>query len=80
MTNRLHLEWLTDDHDCETCGYSEASGMRASLDGHVILELIPRAHCFGGDNWSEREAFELLLEKLGYPVAIEETAAGETNE
>jgi hypothetical protein len=56
-TRRLDVEWLTDKHECETCGGSWASGARVHLDGEQILELIPLAHCFDGEDWSEADVY-----------------------
>lgn len=62
----IRIEWLTDDHDCETCGSSYAQGARVTLNGEAILELIPSAHCYDGDNWSESQVYEMVFRHLGY--------------
>lgn len=68
---KIKIEWLSDDYDCDTCGFSCSEGARVTLDGVVLLELIPLAHCFGGDDWDEREIFAKTLDKLGYDLEME---------
>lgn len=64
----IKIEWLEDDCDCETCGWSSASGARVSLGGKIILEKLPRASCFGCDSWYPEDIYRLILEHLGYRV------------
>lgn len=64
----IKIEWLHDDHDCETCGASYAEGARVTIDGAVALDLQPVAHCFDGKNWQDDDVYKLILEKLGYTV------------
>jgi hypothetical protein len=64
----IKIEWLSDYIDCETCGGNDADGARVTIDGFVALELIPHAHCFGGDHWDERAVYRSILEHLGYTV------------
>lgn len=65
---KLEIEFLHDDYDCDDCGYSYSEGCRVHLDGNLILELNPVAHCFGGIHYDTNEMYNLLLEKLGYEV------------
>lgn len=69
MSN-LKIEWLSDSSDCETCGSAWAGGaVVTDLDsGNVVLELLPIASCFGGDDWSESDVFRELLKVLGHTV------------
>lgn len=66
--NIIHIEWLHDDWDCETCGWSWAEGARVTLNGETFLELIPSAHCFGGDHWSNDAVYLEIMKKLGYTI------------
>lgn len=65
---RLEFEWLTDECECDTCGYGYAEGANVTLNGEVILSLKPVASCYGGDDYSPQEVFVRVLEKLGYDV------------
>jgi len=67
----IAIEWLTDVHDCETCGSSWAQGARVTLDGETILEMVPVAHCFGGDNWDETQVYEAIFRHIGYSLQEE---------
>jgi len=65
---KIHIEWLSDDHYCETCGTSFATGARVFADGTVFLDLEPVAHCFDGKNWTEEDVYREILRKLGHEV------------
>lgn len=65
---KLTVERLQDTHDCETCGMSWANGFRVTLDGNVIVDLKPSAHCFGGNNYGEQRLLFAVLDHLGYEV------------
>lgn len=67
--SEISIDWLTDNHDCETCGSSWAEGARVRIDGQVALELIPLAHCYDGSSWDEREVFAALLAHLGHSLS-----------
>lgn len=69
--SRLAISWLEDDHECDTCGFSYASGAHVRLDGKTILELLPTAVCFDGDSWTREEVFRRILVHLG--LTIQET-------
>lgn len=71
---KIKIEWLLDSYDCEDCGYSSEEGARVYLDGEVFLELIPKAHCFGGRGWATDEVLTEIIKKLGYEI---EYAQGE---
>lgn len=65
---KIKIKWLSDSHDCETCGYSYAEGAFVTLDGNVLLDLEPVAHCFDCSHWDCDKVYKLILEKLGYHV------------
>jgi hypothetical protein len=71
VTLNIEIEWLSDSTDCDQAGCSGgySTGAIVKLDGTTILELIPVAHCFGGDSWDVHEVYRQLLMKLtGYTV------------
>jgi hypothetical protein len=65
------IEWLSDYSDCETCGGNYADGARVTIDGVEALELIPHAHCYGGDHWSELDVYKLIFARLGHTLEDE---------
>ena len=67
-TAELKIQWLSDEYDCDQCGGSSAEGAKVYLNGKLILELVPTAHCFGGTSWTESEVYKLVLEQLGYTI------------
>lgn len=64
----IKIEWLSDSYECETCGYSYADGARVYIDGIIALDLKPVAHCFGGNNYDDRDVFTRILQHLGHTV------------
>jgi hypothetical protein len=67
---KIEIEWLSDSNDCDQCGGGYADGARVTLDGELLLELIPRASCFGStDDWSEAAVHDAILRALGYEVS-----------
>lgn len=71
LAHKIRIERITDSHDCETCGSSWAEGAIVYLDGEILLELLPIAHCYGGDNYYDDIIYAKILEKLGYDVVVE---------
>lgn len=69
----IEIEWLSDEHDCETCGWAFASGARVRQDGELLLELIPFASCFGSDHWDQAEVYDAIFRELGHTVELRET-------
>lgn len=66
--SEIHIEWLGDAHDCKLCGPSYAGGARVTIDGAVILDLKPRAHCYNDESYSEEEVFKRILAHLGHSI------------
>lgn len=67
----IEIEWLTDSYDCDQPGCSGgwAEGARVRVNGEMLLELLPKAHCFGGDHWDRDAVYIELIQKL-IPGAI----------
>lgn len=67
----IHIQWLSDSHDCETCGSDYSEGAIVSFDGEQAISLIPVAHCFDNRTWDSGEVYNAILEKLGHTVSEE---------
>jgi hypothetical protein len=67
--SEISIEWLTDYHNCETCGSSYAEGAVVSIDGQIVLEMRPVAHCFGGTNYYESDVYGRILQHLGHTIS-----------
>jgi len=65
---QLHIKWLEDYHDCDTCGGNWATGAEVTLNGEVLLNKVPKAHCFGGEHYTSDEIYLSILDKLEYKV------------
>lgn len=65
---KIVIEWTSDDTDCECCGSSYADGANVVIDGELVIELIPYAHCCGGDHYPRDEVFKRILQHLGHEI------------
>ena len=75
----IHIEWLTDWSDCETCGPSSANGAVVSVDGEEVIDLQPAAACYDGTSHEAGEVFQRLLEHLGHTVTYETVTVREAD-
>lgn len=65
----LCITWLEDIYKCETCGTSYAEGARVEFgDGNVLLNLVPKAHCYEEKTFPSEYVYNKILEKLGFNV------------
>ena len=67
----IKFQHLYDDHNCETCGYSSATGLIVWFDDKEVFRIEPVAHCYDGQSLrnnkgQECSAHEKILELLGY--------------
>ena len=72
----IKIEILSDEHDCDTCGSSWATGYEVTFPDGSVESLIPQASCFGGGDYSETDLMELILNKLGYTTIDPDTSQG----
>lgn len=68
---KLEIIRLTDSCECETCGTSYADGYSAYLDGDLLCEVLPAAHCFDGTSVDDEEMYQQIFAKLGYEFGID---------
>lgn len=64
----IKIEWLHDDHDCETCGPTYAEGARVWIDDELIEDFLPSAHCCAGASYNESEVYHFILTRLGHKI------------
>jgi hypothetical protein len=71
----VKIQWLWDDHDCETCGssYSEGALVTIKEKGKVdlTLDFSPMAHCFDSVEYSTDFVYASILNTLGYELVEE---------
>lgn len=67
----IRIEWVTDSHECETCGSNYADGAYVHIDGREVLDLSPAAACYGGTDYSEAAVLKKVLEYLGHEITEE---------
>jgi len=65
---KIKITWLTDEHDCETCGSNYANGAIVNIGDHVTIVMQPSAHCYNGVNYNPEEVYNRILSELGYVV------------
>ncbi len=68
--SKITIEWLSDVHDCETCGASYAGGAVVRVDGEVVIDLKPHAACFDGNDWSEEEIYRRIFAHFGHELDV----------
>lgn len=68
---KITIQWLFDNHNCETCGSDYAAGALIKMGDKRIM-LNPVAHCFDGDNWETEDVFAEILRELGHEFEIVE--------
>lgn len=67
---QLEVTLLEDHHDCETCGSAFAQGALVRLNGEVVVDRTPCAHCFGSKSYPLDQVLCEALERLGYEVKV----------
>lgn len=69
----MKIEIITteDDHYCETCGPSYASGGTVHIDGKLVLERIPSAYCYDSTSFYESDLLVMALKKVGIDVYVD---------
>lgn len=71
--HNVEIEWIYDEHDCDTCGPSFAEGAVVRVDNMVVLEMMPLAHCYSSTSYSQDEVYNALLNRFGFDVTIKDS-------
>ena len=71
MTNKLHIKWTFDEHDCETCGWITGEGVTVTLNDEVIYEIEANGGCCSFTCVDREEVYKFILNKLGVEIADE---------
>lgn len=66
--SRIDIQWLEDEHDCETCGWTLATGALVYINGELKIELEPIAHCYDSSSWDRDQVYLRIFQALGYTV------------
>lgn len=69
MSNLIYVEWLHDEYDCENCGPSYATGYKLEISdetGVVVMERVPIAHCYDGQDFDRQHLLEDIMDYFGY--------------
>ena len=62
------IEFLSDDMDCETCGWSSATGYIIYKNGEEVVNKTPTAHCYDSESYDHENALLDILEHAGIKV------------
>lgn len=64
------IEYLYDEHDCDTCGCSWAEGYKIYKDDVLVIDKSPSAYCYSSvDHPQSEAAFDILkLERIEVEV------------
>jgi hypothetical protein len=68
---KIKIEWLTDQYDCEDCGFSWAGGANVYFDDEFVIGMQPSAACYDGASYSDADVYDAILQKLGHTVEHE---------
>lgn len=71
--HQLEIEWLYDSYDCETCGPSDAQGAIVRLDGQVVIELLPHAHCYSSETYDNDSVYATIFNMFGIELSFTES-------
>ncbi|HET8689280.1 MAG TPA: hypothetical protein VFM18_21930 [Methanosarcina sp.] len=66
---KINIEWMYDDHDCDTCGSSFAEGALVTFEDGRVLELFPYANCYNSISFDKDEVYSRIIEELGHEIA-----------
>lgn len=61
---KVHIKWLDDTHECETCGFSYAEGAKVFIDGKLIIDKVPISNCCNPLYWNEEEILREILHHI----------------
>ncbi|MBY3433752.1 hypothetical protein HFN89_06270 [Rhizobium laguerreae] len=65
----IRITWMTDEHQCDDCGTSYASGAVVEIEGDEPLDLKPSAYCYDGESYSRLDVYKAILAVFGeYPA------------
>jgi len=62
--NKLNIDWLYDEHDCETCGGSYSIGAVVKYNNKIILDKPACAHCFSEPDIDYEQILYVLCKHL----------------
>lgn len=69
----IKIVWLHDSYDCESCGCSYATGAEVYIDGVLVLDFTPTAHCYSSQSYNEDFIYSEIFKHLGYMLYDEES-------
>jgi hypothetical protein len=68
---RIDIDTLSDEHDCETCGGSYATGGIVKVDGREFFRFEPFAYCFDEKSLEPDDLLAIVLDLVGIKVYVD---------
>lgn len=65
---QIEIEWLNDEHKCETCGWSYASGAIVKIDGKAGIFMVPVASCLYPVSYEATDVYTAIITHLGHTL------------
>lgn len=65
---KITIEWMSDTHECDTCGHSWANGAIVQFDDGRELDFSPAAHCYDSVHYESDDIFRKIFEELGHEL------------
>jgi hypothetical protein len=69
--SKIRIKWLSDEHDCELCGWSYSTGAHVYIDDALVMEFNPVAHCYDDVTYEPETILKNILEHLGHIIETE---------
>lgn len=70
MSNKYEIIFMEDSSDCELCGTEYAGGYQIYLDGVLIIDKHPVAHCYDASDYDPSGAYRDILELEGIIITV----------
>ena len=63
---KIEIEWLSDSHECETCGEAYATGAVVKIGDDTVIDMTPHSSCLSEKNYTDEDVYRAILAKLGH--------------
>lgn len=65
---KIKIDWITDEYECETCGWSLACGAIVTFEDGSVIDMKPNARCVDCVDYSPDEVYTAILKKFGHEI------------
>jgi hypothetical protein len=65
---KIKIDWITDEYECETCGWNIACGAIVTFENGDKIDMTPTAGCVDPVDYGGDEVYEAIFKKLGHEI------------